>query len=91
MTRQRSLFAVWLAGLIASLTTSVVLAQSAPDIPAERVSKTEHYTLRALFIDQFATVNDAHRAASFRHDHAPAGQKRDAPGVIKPLDDRQRT
>ena len=50
MTRQRSLFAVWLAGLIASLTTSVVLAQSAPDIPAERVSKTEHYTLRALSI-----------------------------------------
>ena len=48
MTRQRSLFAVWLAGLIASLTTSVVLAQSAPDIPAERVSKTEHYTLRAV-------------------------------------------
>ena len=50
MTRQRSLFAVWLAGLIACLTTSVVLAQSAPDIPAERVSKTEHYTLRALSI-----------------------------------------
>ena len=48
MTRQRSLFAVWLAGLIACLTTSVVLAQSAPDIPAERVSKTEHYTLRAV-------------------------------------------
>ena len=50
MTRQRSLFAVWLAGLIACLTTPVVLAQSAPDIPAERVSKTEHYTLRALSI-----------------------------------------
>ena len=50
MTRQRSLFAVWVASLIACLTTSVVLAQSAPDIPAERVSKTEHYTLRALSI-----------------------------------------